>query len=83
MNRISEDVSRVRMYIGPAIMYGINMATLLLMVIPFMFTINAKLTLYSLIPLPLLSISIYLVNNIINQSEPLSDIVLRPFQTVC
>jgi ATP-binding cassette subfamily B multidrug efflux pump len=67
MNRISEDVSKVRMYVGPAIMYGINMATLLLMVIPFMFMINPKLTLYSLIPLPLLSISIYFVNNIINK----------------
>ncbi len=67
MNRISEDVSKVRMYVGPAIMYGINMATLLLMVIPFMFTINPKLTLYSLIPLPLLSISIYFVNTIINK----------------
>lgn len=67
MNRISEDVSKVRMYVGPAIMYGINMATLLLMVIPFMFMINPKLTLYSLIPLPLLSLSIYFVNNIINK----------------
>jgi len=67
MARISEDVGRVRMYIGPAIMYGINMVTLFLMVIPFMFTINSKLTLYSLIPLPLLSISIYFVNNIINR----------------
>lgn len=67
MNRISEDVSKVRMYFGPAIMYGINMFTLLLMVIPFMFSINSKLTLYSLIPLPLLSISIYFVNNIINK----------------
>ncbi len=67
MARISEDVSRVRMYLGPAIMYGINMVTLFLMVIPFMFTINAKLTLYSLLPLPALSLSIYYVNNIINQ----------------
>ena len=67
MNRISEDVSKVRMYLGPAIMYGINMLTLLLMVIPFMFSINPRLTLYSLIPLPLLSISIYFVNNIINK----------------
>ena len=67
MNRISEDVSRVRMYLGPAIMYGINLVTLFLMVIPFMFTINARLTLYSLIPLPILSFSIYFVNNIINQ----------------
>ncbi len=67
MARISEDVSKVRMYIGPAIMYGINLFTLFLMVIPFMFTINPTLTIYSLIPLPLLSISIYFVNNIINQ----------------
>ncbi len=67
MNRISEDVSKVRMYVGPAIMYGITLLTLFLMVIPFMFSINAKLTLYSLIPLPLLSISIYFVNNIINK----------------
>lgn len=63
MNRISEDVSRVRMYLGPAIMYGINLLTLFLMLIPFMFRISPTLTWYSLIPLPLLSISIYLVNN--------------------
>ncbi len=69
MNRISEDVSKVRMYFGPAIMYGITLLTLFLMVIPFMFSINAKLTLYSLIPLPLLSISIYFVNNIINRKS--------------
>lgn len=67
MNRISEDVSRVRMYLGPAIMYGINLVTLFAMVIPFMFYINPRLTLYSLIPLPILSFSIYFVNNIINR----------------
>ena len=67
MARISEDVSRVRMYIGPAIMYGINLVTLFFMVIPFMFSINTKLTLYALVPLPLLSLSIYFVNNIINK----------------
>jgi ATP-binding cassette subfamily B protein len=67
MNRISEDVSKVRMYVGPALMYGINLFTLFFMVIPFMFSINPRLTLYSLIPLPLLSISIYFVNNIINK----------------
>lgn len=67
MARISEDVSRVRMYIGPAIMYGINLFTLFFMVIPFMFSINPRLTLWSLLPLPLLSISIYFVNNIINK----------------
>ena len=67
MNRISEDVSKVRMYFGPAIMYGITLLTLFLMVIPFMFSINFKLTIYSLIPLPILSLSIYLVNNVIHK----------------
>lgn len=67
MARISEDVSKVRMYVGPAIMYGISLFTLFAMVIPFMFSINPRLTLYSLIPLPILSLSIYLVNNIINK----------------
>src|SRR5687768_1781655 len=59
MNRISEDVSRVRMYLGPAIMYGITLITLFLMVIPVMFDINAKLTWYALSPLPILSLSIF------------------------
>ncbi len=67
MARISEDVSKVRMYIGPAIMYGINLFTLFLMVIPFMISINPKLTIYSLLPLPILSVSIYFVSNIINK----------------
>lgn len=67
MNRISEDVSKVRMYIGPAIMYGINLTTMFMIVIPFMLSINPKLTIYSLLPLPVLSFSIYYVNNIINR----------------
>ncbi len=67
MARISEDVSKVRMYVGPAIMYGVNMVTLFAMVIPYMIYINPTLTLYSLLPLPLLSVSIYFVNNIINK----------------
>lgn len=65
MNRISEDVGRVRMYLGPSIMYGMQLITLFMMLIPFMFSISPKLTLYALIPLPLLSISIFYVNNII------------------
>ncbi len=65
MNRISEDVSRVRMYLGPSIMYGITLITLFMMLIPVMFSISAKLTWYALIPLPILSISIFYVNNII------------------
>ena len=67
MNRISEDVSKVRMYLGPALMYGMNVTILMLMVIPFMFYINFNLAFYSLMPLPLLVVSIYLVQNIINK----------------
>lgn len=67
MNRISEDVSRVRMYLGPSIMYGLNLIVLFLMLIPYMFSVNTELTLYALSPLPLLSFSIYYVNNIINK----------------
>ncbi|PIQ20924.1 MAG: ABC transporter [Cytophagales bacterium CG18_big_fil_WC_8_21_14_2_50_42_9] len=69
MARISEDVSRVRMYLGPAIMYGINLVALFVMVVPYMFSINFKLTLYTLLPLPVLSISIFYVNNIIEQKS--------------
>ncbi len=67
MNRISEDVGRVRMYLGPSIMYGLQLVSLFLMLIPIMFSISPKLTLYSLIPLPLLSFGIYFVNNIIER----------------
>ncbi len=67
MNRISEDVSKVRMYLGPALMYGMNVTILMLMVIPFMFYINFNLAFYSLLPLPFLVVSIYFVQNIINK----------------
>ncbi|MFN8844013.1 MAG: ABC transporter ATP-binding protein, partial [Chryseotalea sp.] len=63
MNRISEDVGRVRMYLGPAIMYGLQLVTLFVMLIPIMFSISPSLTWYALSPLPLLSISIFFVNN--------------------
>ncbi len=62
MNRISEDVSRVRMYLGPAIMYSINLIVLFVLVIFMMVNVNARLTAYVLIPLPILSIAIYFVN---------------------
>jgi ATP-binding cassette subfamily B multidrug efflux pump len=67
MNRISEDVSRVRMYLGPAIMYTINLIVLFVMVVVTMLSVNAKLTLYVLTPLPILSILIYWVSRKINQ----------------
>jgi ATP-binding cassette subfamily B protein len=67
MNRISEDVSQVRMYLGPAIMYSINLVVLAILAIGAMLHVNVELTLYVLLPLPLLSISIYYVSKIINQ----------------
>jgi len=66
MNRISEDVSKVRMYFGPAIMYTINMITLFVIVISYMVQIDRTLTLYTLLPLPVLSISIYILSRVIN-----------------
>ncbi|GAB2794504.1 ABC transporter ATP-binding protein [Rhabdobacter roseus] len=65
MARISEDVSKVRMYVGPSIMYGINLLVLFVMLIGYMLSVNVRLTVYVLLPLPLLSISIYIVNSII------------------
>lgn len=67
MSRVAEDVSRVRMYLGPAIMYALNTVVLFVMVIGVMLSVNAELTLYVLLPLPILSVSIYYVNNIINK----------------
>jgi len=59
MNRISEDVSKVRMYFGPALMYSINTITLFVILIPLMVNTAPKLALYTLLPLPILSIAIY------------------------
>jgi ATP-binding cassette subfamily B multidrug efflux pump len=69
MNRISEDVSRVRMYTGPAIMYFINLAAVIGFSIFFMLKASPKLTLVALSPLPILAITIYFVNNIINKKS--------------
>lgn len=70
MARISEDVSQVRMYVGPAIMYAISTITLFLLVMVRMLTINAELTLYVLAPLPILALTIYYVNSrVIKKSE--------------
>lgn len=67
MARISEDVSRVRMYIGPAIMYFTNLTATFLVVIPIMFAVHAKLALFVLLPLPVLSYAIFRINNTINK----------------
>lgn len=67
MARISEDVSKVRMYVGPSIMYGLNLITLFIMVISYMLSVSPHLTFYVLLPLPILSVSIFFVSNIINK----------------
>ncbi len=69
MARITEDVSKVRMYLGPAIMYSINLVSLFIMVISSMLSVNKEMTLYALLPLPFLSISIYYVSNLINKKS--------------
>jgi ATP-binding cassette subfamily B protein len=69
MSRITEDVSKVRMYLGPAILYGINLVSLFVLVIYSMLRVNVELTLYSLAPLPILSISIYYVSSLIHKKS--------------
>ena len=66
MSRISEDVSKVRMYFGPALMYSINTIALFVIVISYMVSIAPTLTLYTLLPLPVLSITIYKLSRAIN-----------------
>ncbi len=69
MNRVSEDVGRVRMYIGPAIMYTLNLVVLFVLVISTMISVNPKLTLFAVLPMPFLFLSIYYVQNIINKKS--------------
>ena len=67
MNRISEDVNRVRMYLGPAVMYTLNLVVMIIMVVSVMMYVNVELTLWALAPLPFMSIGIYYVSSIINR----------------
>jgi ATP-binding cassette subfamily B protein len=71
MNRISDDVSKVRMFTGPAIMYSLNLTCMIIMVVSLMFYINSTITLYVLIPLPILAVSIYLVSDAMNKKSDL------------
>ena len=74
MNRVTEDVSRVRMYLGPGIMYTINTIVLFILVIVSMFNVNTRLTVFSLLPLPILAITIYYVHSMINhRSEKIQE----------
>jgi ATP-binding cassette, subfamily B, multidrug efflux pump len=67
MSRISEDVSKVRMYLGPTILYGLDLIFLFILAISSMLRVSVELTLWSLLPLPLLSISIFWVSTVINK----------------
>ncbi|TDQ07007.1 ABC transporter ATP-binding protein [Pedobacter metabolipauper] len=69
MNRATEDVNRIRMYVGPAIMYAINTAVLFVLVIYAMFSVNVKLAVFCLLPLPVLVVIIYFVNTMINEKS--------------
>ncbi len=69
MNRISEDVSRVRMYLGPAIMYTLNLLVLFVLAISAMLSVSVSLTIYVLLPLPIMSLLIYYVSTIINKKS--------------
>ena len=74
MNRATEDVSRVRMYLGPGIMYTINTVVLFILVICAMLTVNVRLAIWSVLPLPVLAVIIYYVNNNINfRSEKIQE----------
>jgi len=74
MNRATEDVSRVRMYLGPGIMYTINTVVLFVLVIYAMLTVNVRLAVFSVLPLPILAVIIYYVNNTINfRSEKIQE----------
>lgn len=67
MSRVTEDLNKIRMYMGPGIMYAVNLVILFVMVIYSMFMVSPLLTFYSLLPLPILSLSIYFVNRVIHR----------------
>ena len=82
MNRISEDVSKVRMYMGPSLMYSVNMITLFAVVIPAMIYTAPTLAVYTIIPLPFLSIAIYLVSREIQKRSKLVQEQLSSLNTI-
>ena len=81
MNRISEDVTKVRMYFGPAVMYSMNMLVLFIVGFWQMLQVDVKLTLYTLIPFPILSLSIFFISKIINQKSTTVQVYLSKLTT--
>lgn len=82
MNRISEDVSKVRMYFGPAIMYSINLVLLFVIAFTKMININVKLTLWTIAPMPILSISIFILSKVINERSQIVQKYLSKLTTL-
>jgi len=81
MNRITEDVSRVRMYGGPALMYSINTVALIVIVVIYMISASPKLTLYTIVPLPILSIIIYKLSKEIHKRSTIVQEYLSKLST--
>ncbi|WP_300673766.1 ABC transporter ATP-binding protein [Soonwooa sp.] len=69
MNRLSEDVVAIRMYLGPGVMYVVNLAILLIITSTYMLMTDVEMTFWTLVPLPILSFVIYKVSNVINQKS--------------
>ena len=82
MSRITEDVSKVRMYLGPGLLYCINLVTLFILAIYYMYNVSPTLTFYALIPLPILSVSIYIVSSIINKRSEVIQRQLAKLTTI-
>ena len=81
MNRISEDVTQVRMYAGPAIMYGMQTLTLFVCLIPLMFIKAPTIAFYALLPLPVLSVLIYWISRIIHKRSTRVQVFLSDLST--
>lgn len=81
MNRISEDVTKVRMYFGPAVMYSMNMLFLFIVGLWQMIQVDAKLTMYTLIPFPILSVSIFFISRVINKKSTIVQVYLSKLTT--
>ncbi|MBP6410521.1 MAG: ABC transporter ATP-binding protein [Pseudarcicella sp.] len=81
MARISEDVGKVRMYVGPSIMYGINLISVFFLVFGYMFSTNTKLAFFVLLPVPFLSLSIFIVNSIIMKKSEIIQAQLSSIAT--
>ena len=81
MNRISEDVSKVRMYVGPAVMYSMNMIVLLAVGFTQMINIDIKLTMYTLLPFPVLSVAIFTLSKVIHKRSSIVQAYLSKLTT--